>query len=372
MPLTWLEINQKNLVHNIREFQKIAPNSQIWPVIKSNAYGHGLKEIASILDKEDLVKGMMVVSLDEAIELNQLTQKQIMVLSYFDYDDNERQLKIAAEQKISLPIYDLETAAYLDHLAQKLKLKFLINIKIDTGTSRLGFVLSEAEVAIERIKKYQNLEINSFYTHFAESEAEEQAFTTSQLEAFSKIATKYPNVLKHAACSAATLSQKEAQQDIIRLGLSLYGLHPSEASKLRAWRNQMCLQPVLTWKTKIIQIKEVKAGTTVGYNRTYTCPQDCKLAILPIGYNEGYDRSNSNQAEVLIAGVRYKVRGNICMNLSIVELPLDSEFKRGEEVVLLGKSGGQYLAAEELATWAQTINYEIVTRINSQIPRLII
>lgn len=370
MPLTWIEINKKNLVHNIREFQKIAPNSQIWPVIKSNAYGHGLKEIASILEEETLVAGLAVVSLDEAVFLSSFTQKPIMVLSYFDF--NQEQLIIAQNKQISLPVYDLATVDFLDQIASQLKGKFLVNIKIDTGTSRLGFLLSEADSAIKIISQKNNLIINSIYTHFAESEAEEQGFTKQQLNNFLTLCAKWPQFKKHAACSAATLSQKDAQGDLIRLGISLYGLWPSEASKRRAWENKMCLQPVLTWKTKIIQLKKLSAGTSVGYNRTYTSTSDCLLAILPVGYNEGYDRSLSNKAEVLFKGQRYKVRGNICMNLMMVELPLDSDAQIGDEVVLLGHDGQNYLSADELAVWANTINYEIVTRLNPQIKRVIV
>lgn len=369
MPLTWIEINKKNLVHNIREFQKIAPHSQIWPVIKSNAYGHGLAEIAGILETESLVAGFAVVSLDEAISLSHLTQKSIMVLSYFEF--NEEQLALAQSKKISLPIYDLATAEFLDKLADKLQGKFLVNIKIDTGTSRLGFLLTEADEAIKIISQKTNLIINSLYTHFAESEAEEQEFTKKQLNNFLALCVKWPQFQKHAACSAATLSQTAAQGDLIRLGLSLYGLWPSDASKRRAWENKMCLQPVLTWKTKIIQIKKIPAGTSVGYNRTYKATADCCIAILPVGYNEGYDRSLSNKAEVLFKGQRYKVRGNICMNLMMIELPLGADAQIGDEVVLLGHDGQNYLGADELALWADTINYEVVTRINPNIKRII-
>ncbi len=370
MPLTWIEINQKNLVHNIREFQKIAPNSQIWPVIKSNAYGHGFAEVAEILDKENLVSGFAVVSLDEAMSLSLLTAKDIMVLSYFDFDQS--QLEQVALKKISLPIYDLETADALDKVGESLKVKFLINIKIDSGTSRLGFLMTEADEAIKIISQKNNLIINTLYTHFAESEAEEQEFTKKQLGDFLNLCAKWPQFKKHSACSAATLSQSDSHGDLIRLGLSLYGLSPSPASRRRAWQNQMCLQPVLTWKTKIIQIKKLSAGTSVGYNRTYVTDKDCLLAILPIGYNEGYDRGFSNKAEVLINGYRCKVRGNICMNLTMVELVDGCEAKVNDEVVLLGQSEASYISADELALWANTINYEIVTRINPNIKRVIV
>ncbi|MBT4649258.1 alanine racemase [bacterium] len=367
--ITWIEINQKNLVHNIREFQKLALQSQIWPVIKSNAYGHGFKEVASILDKEELVKGLMVVNLDEAIELDKIVQKQIIVLSYFDISSEaEESLKIAAEQKIILPVYDLATAEYLNNLG----CKFLINIKIDTGTSRLGFRVEESIETIKKIEELKNLEIVSLFTHFAESENDDQTFTEQQLEKFRKISDQFPQYKKHTACSAATLSQPTAQNDIIRLGISLYGLWPSEEIRQRGKEKDIILKPVLSWKTKIIQIKDIKPGETVGYNRTWKCEKDCRLAILPVGYNEGYDRLLSNNAEVIIKGKKYFVRGNVCMNLIMVELPSETDIRVGETVTLLGSNGDVAVSAEDLATWSQTINYETVTRINPKIIRIIV
>jgi len=147
--------------------------------------------------------------------------------------------------------------------------------------------------------------------------------------------------------------------------LGLYGLSSSQVNKLD-------LKPILTWKTKIIQVKKMLAGQTVGYNRTYTCPEDCQLAVLPVGYNEGYPRSLSNKSFVLLQGKKYPVRGNICMNLMMVELPSGLSVKEGEVVVLLGRDGDSEISAEELATLAGTINYEIVTRINTNLPRIII
>lgn len=368
--INWLEIDKKNLLHNVEQFRKIAPNSQIWPVVKSNAYGHGLKEVVKVLDKDKNVSGFAVVNLDEAVAVHKISKKPIMVLSYFSWD--KKGLVTANRHKISLPVYDYEAIDRLDDLAKKFKKDFWINIKIDTGTTRLGFRPEDADKAIEYVRSKKHIKVFSMFTHYAESEAEDLSFSNQQLETFNQIAGKYFDIKIHSACSAASVNLPNSQQDIIRLGVSLYGLWPSIAAKQNGESQGIELKPVLTWKTKIIQVKNVLAGDTVGYNRTYKCEEDCKIAVLPVGYNEGYSRLLSNKAEVLIKGQRYKVRGNICMNLCMVELPQDSDIKAGEEVVLLGHDKKQIVSAEDLARWSQTINYEVVTKISSQLPRLLV
>ncbi|PIR06408.1 MAG: alanine racemase [Candidatus Komeilibacteria bacterium CG11_big_fil_rev_8_21_14_0_20_36_20] len=370
MPLTWIEIDSQNLAHNIQQFKKIAPQSQIWPVIKSNAYGHGFQEIAGLLDQNQNIDGLMVVNLQEALKLKEISSKPIMVLSYFDRE--ERSLQIALDEQISLPVYDLDTANYLNNFAKKTSKKFLVNIKIDTGTARLGFRVGEAVQAINYIKGKKYLTINSIFTHYADSEAEDQNFIHEQLDSFRKIINKFPLIKIHSACSAAAVGLPQTQMDLIRLGLALYGLWPSQSTSQRGKNLKIDLKPVLAFKTKIIQLKELKQGESVGYDRSYICPQDCRIAVLPVGYNEGYSRLLSNQAEVLIKGQRCPVRGNICMNLTMVELPTSLNSDLGETVILLGNDGQERITAEELSSLSKTINYEVVTRINPLLPRVII
>ena len=359
--LTWLEINKENLFYNIEVYKKIAPHSEIWPVIKSNSYGHGLSNIAELLEDNKDIKGLMVVNLSEALQLKEITSKDIMVLSYFAKED--KRLKYI--DNISLPIYDLETAEYLNNLGKKRNKKYNINIKIDTGTTRLGLRVEESEEVINKIKELKYLNINSLYTHYAESEAKDQTFTTTQYKLFRGVINKF-GIKSHSVCSAAVLSQKQAQSTIIRLGISLYGLWPSKETKERG--KGIELKPVLSWKTKVIQVKEIKKGESIGYNRTYRVKEDSKIAILPIGYNEGYNRLLSNKSSVIINDKKYFVRGNICMNLTMVEV--DDTVRVGDEVILIGQSKNNEISVEELAEFSNTINYEIVTRINSDIKRI--
>ncbi|RJQ33936.1 alanine racemase [Candidatus Parcubacteria bacterium] len=368
--LNWVEINKKNLLHNVAQFKNLAPNSEIWPVIKSNAYGHGFKEVLKILDKDKNVSGFAVVNLDEAISAQKKSKKPIMVLSYFNRD--KKSLLAALRHKIYLPVYDYETIDYLADLGKKLKKVFWVNIKIDTGTNRLGFRTEEANKAIELIRTKKYLKVFSIFTHYAESEAENLDFSREQLTTFNSITSKYLDSKIHSACSAASIGMSDSQQDIIRLGISLYGLWPSRAAQQRGLAQGIELKPVLSWKTRIIQIKDIRIGESIGYNRTYRCEQTAKVAVLPLGYNEGYSRAFSNKAEVIIKGNRYKVRGNICMNLTMIELPEDTDIKVGEEVIVLGQNKEENISAEELASLSQTINYEVVTKINPQLPRILV
>ncbi|MBU1203163.1 alanine racemase [Patescibacteria group bacterium] len=363
--INWVEINKENLYHNIAQFKKITPDSQIWPVVKSNAYGHGLKEIVSLLDKDKFTTGFMVVNLSEALEVKNISDKPVMVLSYFDRV--EADLVKASKYKISLPIYDFETIDYLDSFAKE----FLVNLKIDTGTSRLGFLENDANKAIDYIKNKKNLKLNSIYTHFAESESEDLAFSNEQWNTLSSISQSAPGLKIHAACSAASISMPHSQADIIRLGLSTYGLWPSKATYQRGKKLGLELKPVMSVKTKIIQIKDLQAGDTIGYNRTYRCDKDCQIAVVPFGYNEGYSRSLSNQGQMLVNGHKCLIRGNICMNLSMVDIS-GLEAKIGDIVTVLGVDGQQSISAEDIAKHSQTINYEVVTKINNKLPRIIV
>lgn len=370
MALTWLEISADSLRHNLHEYARIAPEAQIWPVIKSNAYGHGLKEVVEVLDKDEAAKGFMLANLSEAIMVKMWTAKPLMVLSYFEKEAEE--LNIALEQGISLPVYDLATAQYLDDLAASQNKKFVINIKVDTGTNRLGFRAEEAEEAIKQIQKYKNLQIFSVFTHYAESESADTAFSQRQLKILSDLKIIFPNYYYHSACSAAALNLPASQNDLVRLGISLYGLWASAATQESGKKLGISLEPVLSWKTKIIQLKKVKAQETIGYNRTYELKEDSQLAILPVGYYEGYSRSLSNQGLVIIQNKIYPVRGNVCMNLMMVEIPQEVTLSVGEEVVLLGQSKDCRVTADQLATLAKTINYEIVARLNPQTVRRLV
>jgi alanine racemase len=249
----------------------------------------------------------------------------------------------------------------------------------------LGFREEELQEIIPLLEKNKRLvQIEGIFTHFANIEdSTNHFFAMSQWGKFLYLTQKIENVLKikprkHYACSAASLLFGEAVEGMVRLGISLYGLWPSRETylsyllKYGERRMQDALRPVLTWKTQVLQVKNVQPGETVGYGLTYQVTRKGKIAILPVGYWDGYDRGLSNKAYVLLNGQRAPVRGRICMNLMMVDISDIPAVMSGDEVILLGASGTESISAEQLATWTGTINYEIVTRINPQIPRYLV
>ncbi len=369
---SWVEVSPSALKHNIKEFRKVLPqNVKIASVIKSNAYGHGMIQVAKhIAGSVDL---LAVVSAKEALKLRRFKiKKSILVLSiYFEEEIND-----LVKNNISLAVYDLDTAEKINIVAKKLNKKVKVHFKYDTGNSRLGVVGEEKALNILRhINTLSNIEIEGLFTHFAASE-ENQKFTDLQIRRFESLVEQIEKLdinipIKHMSSSAAVIVRDDAYFDMIRLGISLYGLWPSRQAKRmteKRYKN-FKLKPALTWKTKVIKIKEVTKGASVGYGCTYKAENKMKIAVLPVGYWDGYDRHLSNKGEVIIENKKCPVIGRVCMNLVMIDVTKVKNVKVGSVVVLLGKQGKAEITAEEIAKKIGTINYEVVTRINSVLPR---
>ncbi|MCL5795088.1 MAG: alanine racemase [Patescibacteria group bacterium] len=364
---SWLEISRSAIWHNLAQFQRLVGKKvEVMPIIKSNAYGHGLLGVANLL--KGRVKWFGVVNLDEALLLRANGIKnRIFVLSYF----NAAQIDLGIKKDISLPIYNYTDAAAVSRQAKKVGKIAKIHVKIDTGTSRLGILPQQVLSFFTQVNELPNLKIEGVWSHFAASE-ENFSYTNLQLSKFKKIIFELEkngfNIpYKHFACSAATLTRKDSYFNLIRLGVSLYGLWPSKLAKNNS---KLKLKAALTWKTKIIQIKNISSGTKIGYGCTYTAKRQMKVAVLPVGYWEGYDRRLSNLGEVLIFNQRCRVVGRICMNLMMVDVTDIKNIKLGDEVILLGGQGRGVISAEMLAEKIGTINYEVVTRINPFLKRI--
>lgn len=379
---SWVEISKSALIHNVKIFNKIiGPRVRLIAVVKSNAYGHGLIEVSKILDKEKAVDFLATVNLAEALFLRQNNiKKPILVLSFYDLDFQE--IKKAIKQKISLVVYSLEQAKFINQIAQSLRIRAKIHFKVDTGTSRLGLSPQASFKCIKTLLQYKNLFLEGLFTHYASSEEMDQSFTLHQTSDFYHLIRRLEkeNIVipvKHAACSAAALMNQQYHFDAIRLGISLYGLWSLEDG--HSIRKKYYLKPALSWKTKVIQVKELNKGMTVGYGRTYQARQKVKIAALPVGYWDGYDRKLSNRGEVLINGQRCKILGRVCMNLIMVDVSGIS-VKVGDEAILIGQQaprrgsgqGREEITVDELARKVGTINYEVVTRINPLLLRKII
>ncbi len=374
----WVEISRKNLIHNLKFLKsRLRKKTKFGAVVKSNAYGHGIREVTKILLEEG-VDYFMVNTLEEAMILRELGVKGfILIMGYIP----ESHIKDAVENGIRLVLYNRETIPLLKEVKRETGKEPLLHLKIETGTNRQGIPIDSLVPFIEEMQN-NNLLIEGIYTHFANIEdTTDHTYAMYQLSMFKKacdIIEKMGIKLKfrHTACSAAILLFKKTHFDLVRAGISLYGLWPSKQTYLSYimlhGRNRKNLKPVLTWKTVVAQIKNVSENECIGYGCTYRTTYPSKIAVLPVGYYEGYDRGLSNIGHVLIKGRRAPVRGRVCMNMIMVDITHIPDVSLGEEVVLLGKQKNMEITADEIASLLGTINYEVVTRINENLPRIIV
>jgi alanine racemase len=382
---TWVEISKENLVSNLTQFRNlIGKKRKLMAVVKSNAYGHGLVEVARIASGNG-ANWLGVDSIDEALELKKNgLELPILILGY----TLKSRLAEAVKSGFRLTVYNRETIEELSKFkSQKSKvktesknLKVNVHIKVETGTSRQGVLEENILDFVKFIKKFENINIEGISTHFANIEdTTDHSYAKSQLTKFKEIVElledKGFNIpIKHTACSAATVLFPETYFDIVRLGISMYGHWSSRETQISARERgkKIKLLPVLTWKTRVAQIKEIKAGIPVSYGITEKVAQDTKIAILPIGYWDGLDRGLSSVGNVLIKGKRCKILGRVCMNMVVVDVNHVEKIKPEDEVVIIGKQGDEEITAEEMAGKIGTINYEVLTRINPRILRVVI
>lgn len=367
--LKWLEIDSEALLNNFSGFQKLAgKNTEIYSVIKANAYGHGLLEIAEIL--KNSTYGFAVNHIDEAISLRKNGIKNpILVLGYILLN----QLHLAAENNISICVYNKETIDKLGKIGKPIK----VHIKVETGTSRQGLLPEELLEFAKYIQSYPNIEIEGLYTHFANIEdTTDHSYAELQLAKFQKAVDILQNAkikipIKHTACTAAAILFPETYFNAVRVGIGMYGLWPSRETLISArekGREMINLQPVLTWKTRIAQTKWLEKETPVAYGLTFKTTRRTKIAILPVGYSDGYDRKLSNNSYVVIKGKRAPLLGRVMMNMIVVDVTDIENIKVEDEVILIGKGG---MPSDEMAGRIGTINYEVVARIERAMPRVV-
>lgn len=368
---TWVEIDSQAFEHNLASYKKIIGKAFLAPVIKSNAYGHGIELIAKICDQSEFVEILCVVSVNEALFLRDIgIQKPILVLSI-----PVGNLQEAIAKNISLIAYDREKIFELNNLAKSLNTSAKIHLKVDTGLSRMGLNSENTLNLIEEIRKLPFISIQGIFSHLAKAESLDQTFTNNQIKQFNFLLQQLDKMdveipLKHATCSAAATANAESHYNVVRTGLGLYGLWPSEENKQVTQERfpGFTLKPVLTWKTKIIQIKEIPAGSHIGYDCTHQVQETSKIAIIPIGYWDGFDRKLSNRGKVMINNQIAPVIGRIAMNLTTIDIT-NLNVSINDEVILIGDY--PEVTADDFARRCDTINYEVVTRINPLLPRII-
>lgn len=370
---TWVEIDAVSLKRNFSALAKQL-STRVTPIciVKSNAYGHGLIAAASILQSSAVFFG--VDSIDEALELKKAGIKNpILILGYVP----PSMLAYVAQNSFRLCVYDISVLKELVRLSKHMHKKVFVHIKIETGTHRQGVMPEDLRAFAKVLKKSEPyILVEGAYTHFADTENVQSLYYQEQLSAFQSGVKIFEEesvrpAYLHAAASAAVLLYPESYFNMARLGVALYGMYPS-ADVADTIKKRAALKPALTWKTRIAQVKTIPAGKTIGYDRAYKAEKKVKIAIIPVGYWDGYDRGLSNKGMVLIRGTKCSVVGNICMNMCMVDVTRVPQARAGEEAVLLGKQKKEHITAEQIAAQINTINYEVVTRINPLIPRVIV
>lgn len=372
---SWVEISKNALLKNLGTFRKvIGRRVTLVAVVKANAYGHGLEEVSKIFEKG--VDFFAVDNLTEALKLRNLgITKSILVLGY----TKENALKEAVENDISLAVYDRNILARIASLKYPKKIR--VHLKIETGLNRQGIKISKLLSLLKIIKKNEKyISLEGVYTHFANIEDTiDPSFAYRQLSDFKRalklikksgIKPKY----FHCAASAATLLYRNTHFNMVRIGISLYGLWPSKETKIviNLKGSKVSLMPALSWKSIIAQVKKVDVGESVGYGRTWIAPRDSLIAVIPVGYSDGYDRGLSNNSRILINGQYAPLVGRVAMNMIMADVTDIKNIKRENVVTLLGSERGKSITADEVGERIGTINYEIVARINSLIPRVVV
>lgn len=372
----WIDISATALEHNLRLFRRLlAPNTLFAAVVKANAYGHGLAQIAPLAVKT--ADWLAVHSADEARQIREMGIKvPILVMGYVP----ERDLH-DLDMDMHVCVSTVEVLRRLGDYRRKSGICLPVHLKVDTGTKRQGFAADEVARACS-VAGSEGLEVVGVATHFANIEDTlNHEFARHQLNLFHEVVDMTTRTLSgkppyiHAACSAAALLFPETDFTLARIGISMYGHWPSRETEL-TWilnhgRDGIRLAPVLSWRTVVGQIQGVEKGETVGYGRTWTALRATRLAVLPTGYADGYARCLGNRSRVIIRGRFAPVVGRVCMNISMVDVTDIPEVEVGDEVVLVGREGGIEVTVEELAGLSETINYEFLARLSPDIPRLV-
>jgi alanine racemase len=372
---SWVEIDVPALEHNLRSLRALNPTALLAPVVKSNAYGHGILLAArAFLDAG--ADWLCVDSLHEAWQLRAAGIKRpLFVLGYVPVEHAEALVELECRTVLYSEALLRAIATAASRRGRELGLHF----KLETGTNRQGLRLETALALAQLARGLEGVRVEGICTHFANVEdTTDHRFAEAQLARFAEAAQAFEGagfdkLLRSISNSAASILWPQAHFELLRPGIASYGMWPSKEtflSAVLAGRHEIELRPALRWLTQIAQIKTVPVGESVGYGCTFRATHDTRIGILPVGYYDGYDRSLSGLAHVLVRGQRAQLRGRICMNMMMIDLTDIPDAREADPVVLLGTDGKEQVSAEQLGEWSGTINYEVTTRINDAIPRL--
>lgn len=378
---SYIEISRSALQNNINFIkQEIGPGVQFSSVIKGNAYGHGIEQFAT-LAQECGVDHFSVFSADEALRLQQSLPKPATTLIMGYIDDPE--LEWAIRHDIEFFVFEPDRLQQAASIAKKLGKKAKIHLELETGMNRTGFDSATIAHAITLLNNTkEHVALKAVCTHFAGAESfqnhERIQIQQQQFRKLSELLTNSghsPEKL-HSACSAAMVSYPETHMDMVRIGIMQYGFWPSPETYSHFFSQRTIkkdpLRRLINWKSRIMSIKHIQKGEYVGYGSSYQTPRNMTLGIIPVGYGWGYSRTLSNQGQVLIRGVRAAVVGIVNMNVMMVDVTDIPGVQKDDEAVLLGTQGNESITVASFAELSTQLNYELLTRLPSNIPRLVI
>ncbi len=373
----WAEIDLDAIAHNVREIRRrLKPETRLMGVVKADAYGHGVMETAKTI-LENGADSLAVACIDEAVQLRrQGIDVPILVLGASDRETCEDFVKY----DIMPSVFDAETAEHFSEIAESIGKIVSVHVKIDTGMSRIGFLYDgngenrrRTECEIVKISQLPSLKIDGMFTHFASADEEDGGYTQMQYERLTGLAERLSAQgidipTKHAGNSAAIMKFPEMQLDMVRAGIIMYGMYPSDEVD----RGLLPLRPAMKFKARVIHVKEVDCGTCVSYGRTFRTERKTKIATVAAGYADGYTRMLSGKTEVIVDGVLAKQIGRICMDQCMIDVTDVNNISVGDEVILFGSDGKCSIPIESIAEKIGTINYEISCMVSRRVPRIYI
>lgn len=365
---THVRVHLNNIRSNILGIRKtVGDQRKILIAVKANGYGHGAVEISRMAENIG-VDWLGIATVPEGIELRE-AGINLPILKFSPAFPEE--MSAAITNKITLAVCERENIIELQRISKSKSMVFPVHLKIDTGMGRIGVPPADApDLAAFIDQECPNLLLNGIFTHLPVSDTANTDFTKKQISLFANTVQQIHTTIKrkvdlvHCANSGAVLAHPDGWFDMVRPGIMIYGFYPDPETP-----HTIDLKPGLSFYTKISFIKKVNAGTSIGYGRTWLAPRDTYIATIPAGYADGFNRLFSNMGRVLINGKSYPVVGRICMDQSMVDLGPDTDIKVGDEVVLIGKSGGLEISGYEWAEKLHTITYEVTCQINSRVQR---
>jgi alanine racemase len=365
---TWLDVDLDAIAHNVRAIRTlIGPGVALMAVLKADGYGHGAVKVArTVLNNGADWCG--VASLSEATALRSMGIEAPILILGFTPAWHARE---ALLRDVALTAYDLDVARAYSRAAQELKRTARLHVKVDTGMSRLGVLPAEAPDFIRTVAALPAVCVEGVFTHFSSADSNED-YTRLQLARFRGVLSALGDLPTlryiHAANSAAALVYPEARFNMVRIGLAMYGLNPFHPLPLRP--SGLTLRPAMTWRTTIAQVKTLPAGTPVSYGGRFICPRETTIAVIPVGYADGFRRAPQTFGEVLVRGQRAPIIGAVCMDQTILDVSHIPGVRIGDEVVIIGRQGDAQITVEEAAARLGTISYEVISAILPRVPRV--